>query len=300
MRVRLGHIGQTTLYLHTATLLVGIYAALLGFGPLLAISTLSILLHEGAHGVVAALLGYPPSEVELTPLGAMLRLEEEERLPPFRRALVLLAGPLTTLLLCLAGLLAAKRNLLPTQTAYTLFMANLGLLLLNLLPALPLDGGRLLALFLSAVMPEARVRQVLRALGTALGLALVALNVWISWRQGGWNFSLALAGCAMLYGASAATTSRMLAELRSLMDRKTRLEIHGAMPACEVAVLADITVHTALARLSARRLTTFTVYQRGTMARLGALTEFELASACLEAPAMTCGAALERRDRESK
>lgn len=51
----------------------------------------------------AAMLHYPPRQAEITPLGLLLRLEEEDRLPPLHRAAVLFSGPAASAALVLLG-----------------------------------------------------------------------------------------------------------------------------------------------------------------------------------------------------
>ena len=202
-RCRLLSIGRTEIRLNPATVLFALYAALLGQGGWLLAGTASVMLHEGAHGAAAALLGCPPAAIEVTPLGALMRLEDEAALPPGKRAVMLLAGPAATLLLCWAALVLTRIGVLDRHTGRLIFMANLSILLITLLPALPLDGGRLLALLLSLRFRGDTVRRILRIIGVILGAGCVAGNILLTWTLGGWNLSLACAGCVLLYAAYA-------------------------------------------------------------------------------------------------
>ena len=288
MRRRLFAIGRTDVYLHPATLLAALYAYLSGLGPALLTAFLSILLHECAHALAAALAGEPPMEMELTPLGAVLRLEDEERLPPIRRLLMLAAGPVMTLLMCFAAIWLTQAQLLPAQAGRTLFMANLAILLMNLLPALPLDGGRMLYMALGYFLRAETARRLMRAMGTALGLAGIGGSLWLAWRYGSWNLSLAAAGCFLMYSAAQATTAQAMAELRMLMDRKILLEKRGHLRLQTEAVLGSESLRRAVRLLSPTRLTAFVVLQPGSMERIGLMTEQQLISAYLDRPQQTC------------
>ncbi len=288
MRWRVLTIGTTDIYLHLATLLFGAYAWWLGYGPLLAASLLSIFLHEAAHAAVAALAGRMPGEIEISPLGAVLRLEDEARLPPFRRALMLAAGPAMTFALCFLSIRATAMGFLTAETGRLFFMSNLSILLMNLLPALPLDGGRLLALLLGCMCRPSTVRTVMRIIGSILGTAAIIGNVYISWTQGGWNLSLASAGCFLLYSAATGITTQAMAELRRFMDRKIWLEKQGSAPCRNVAILSGQPLHHALRRLAPRCVTLFTLIEPGTMKRIGLMTEHQLIAAYLDRPEQTC------------
>lgn len=289
MRWRLFRLGPTDVWMHLAALIVMIYMVAAGFGRLLAVGVASILLHECAHATASAIFGAPPTDVEITPLGALMRLEDEERLPPARRLIVLAAGPLMTLLLCYLTLFLTKLRWLPWETGRLCFLCNAAMLFVNLLPALPLDGGRMLALSLSRLTRQDTVRALMRGLGTAIGLACVALNLWISWMSGGWNLSLAATGCFLMYSAARATINRAMAELRDFADRKSRLESRGTLPCRWVTLSSDATLRQAVRCLHPRRHTMFCVAKPCSSDCGGFLSEQAVMAAYLDDPARSVG-----------
>lgn len=293
-RIRLGAIGKTEIVLHAATPLFLLYALITGHFHLWMVATASILLHEGAHAAVAAGWGSPPQEIELTPLGAVMRLEDEGRLPAAKRLLMLLAGPTMTLLLCLLAITLTESGWLPCESGRMLFIGNLGILLMNLLPALPLDGGRVLALLLGTFLSQTAVKRSMRIIGSSLGISMVVLNVIVTWKYGGWNLSLAFAGCCLIYTASVATTSLAMAELRTFLDRKIRLEKRGTMQAATIYALHTTPLRKLLLRLPGNRLAQFVVLEIGTMRICGTMTEFEAVQQYLQCPQCTCLEAINR------
>ncbi len=105
----------------------------------------SVLLHEASHAVMAKRLGYPVTSITLHFLGGMTSIEGEAKRPR-EEFLIAVVGPLTSILVGVVALL-----LLPvtpdglTRLAMEgLAGANLLVGVLNLVPGLPLDGGRLL------------------------------------------------------------------------------------------------------------------------------------------------------------
>lgn len=294
MRLRLFTVGETEVYVHAGTAFFAVYGLLTGAWPMLLATTGSILLHEIAHGAAAWLCGQPPRELELTPLGAVLRLEDEENLSLPKRLCVLASGPVMTLLLCVVALQGAARGLLSIDTGRALFSANLALLLLNLLPALPLDGGRMLALLLSLLLRQETVRRVMRITGTALGLAAIGGSVALAWRYGSWNWSLAAVGCFLMYSAATATTTMVMHQLQELMARKTLLEGRGHLSVRRVAILAGLPLHRAIRLLAPQSLTELTLMELGTLKPLGLLTEERLIACYLDSPQMSCLEAMQK------
>ncbi len=105
----------------------------------------SVLLHEASHAIVAKRLGYPVSSITLHFLGGMTSIEGEAKRPR-EEFFIAVVGPLTSMAVGVAALL-----LLPvtpdglTRLAMEgLAGANLLVGVLNLVPGLPLDGGRVL------------------------------------------------------------------------------------------------------------------------------------------------------------
>jgi Zn-dependent protease len=104
----------------------------------------SVLVHELAHCAVARGFGMSVRRVLLYPLGGFSEIEQDPATPT-REALISGAGPLVSLALAGIGYLLAKvvSSGLGHQLIWQLFVANLIVGIFNLLPGLPLDGGRI-------------------------------------------------------------------------------------------------------------------------------------------------------------
>jgi Zn-dependent protease len=126
----------------------------------------TLLVHEFAHALVARHLGLRVIDITIWPLGGMARMEGLSGHSK-REAWVAAAGPLANLAL------AAICVLLPGRLAYGVFLMNLILGLGNLVPAFPLDGGRLLRAWLARRSPL--VDATLAAVRLAKVIALLAL-----------------------------------------------------------------------------------------------------------------------------
>ncbi|HEU5305607.1 MAG TPA: site-2 protease family protein [Gemmatimonadales bacterium] len=134
-----------------------------------------ILLHEFGHILMARRFGVRTPDVILLPIGGVARLE---RIPdePRQELLIALAGPAVTaaialllyLVLRLSGADIGTDRLSPDQPFLALLMTvNVYLLLFNLIPAFPMDGGRVLRALLASRLGMVRGTRVAAMLGQA-------------------------------------------------------------------------------------------------------------------------------------
>lgn len=147
----LGSIAGINIELHYTFILLLLLAAFLGVGAFLFIVLLflMVVLHEFAHSITSRLNGIPVKKIILLPLGGASIIDLDTATPAtsFRIAL---AGPLMSIVLGLFfGALAVFAPAgLAVVTLQLLFALNLLLGVFNLLPAFPLDGGRVLKSYL--------------------------------------------------------------------------------------------------------------------------------------------------------
>lgn len=106
---------------------------------------LSVLLHEASHAVMARRYGFPVSSITLHFLGGMTAIEGEARTPR-QEFFIAVVGPVTSIAVGIAALLVRPftPDGLLLMAVDGLAGANLLVGALNLVPGLPLDGGRVL------------------------------------------------------------------------------------------------------------------------------------------------------------
>jgi Zn-dependent protease len=192
--LKLGRFAGIDVYLHfTFLLLLGllaiahwrehgtIAAAFEGVGFFLALFA-CVLLHEYGHALTARRYGVRTRDITLLPIGGIARLE---RMPdkPMQEFWVAVAGPAVNVAIAAAlfAWLALTNGFLPfdqlTLTsgrfAERLLAVNLFLVLFNLLPAFPMDGGRVLRSLLATRMDYARATQIAAGIGQFMAMIFV-------------------------------------------------------------------------------------------------------------------------------
>jgi Zn-dependent protease/CBS domain-containing protein len=140
---------------------------------------LCVLLHELGHALAAKAYGIPTVDITLYPIGGVARME---RMPekPVQELVVAIAGPLVNvvIIIVLAAVLGATGGLDLTAIVtdpnllQILFWTNIVMVVFNLIPAFPLDGGRVLRAILATRMEYAQATRVAAGIGQGLALAL--------------------------------------------------------------------------------------------------------------------------------
>lgn len=287
MRRKIIRVGETEIYFHLATLVYFIYALMTNTWRMLVVSHGSVLLHEFAHAAVSAMMGNPPREIEVSPIGAIMRLEDDLLLPMPRRMLVLAAGPIMSFLLCLGAYVLTKHGMLWLDLGRMLFLSNLTILLVNMMPVLPLDGGRMLASILSTVCSAGSVAGCMRVLGRVIGSLLTLAGIWYAWKQGTVNLTLIMLGCFIVYSSTVSTAARAMTELREFLERRICLERKEIVACRWIAVLANSASCDVLRGLPAGCVCMIRVLERGSLKMLGDIDEFSLTEAYLKNPSGT-------------
>jgi Zn-dependent protease/CBS domain-containing protein len=145
---------------------------------------LCVLLHELGHAFAAKAYGIRTVDITLLPIGGVARME---RMPekPAQELVVAIAGPLVNVVIAAALLfvLAVTGNLDfgevldPTRfnAMWALLYTNVMMVVFNLIPAFPLDGGRVLRALLATKLSYERATQIAATVGQALALLM---GIW--------------------------------------------------------------------------------------------------------------------------
>lgn len=163
---------ELKLKVHPLFFIVGIYYGITGRIFIFLIYTLSCVIHELGHSFVAERRGYRLDKITLMPFGAVVSGEEKNFSSP-DQIVIALFGPLINLFIAI--IFVALWWFFPDTYSYTLDIveANVGLFIINLIPAFPLDGGRILFSVLRLKLSEKTSSVVCKVLGLITAISLV-------------------------------------------------------------------------------------------------------------------------------
>ena len=253
---------------------------------------LALLLHESGHLLILRLFHLQPAQISLTPFGGLIELPDNKELSFPATFLAAAAGPAFSLLGCILSPYLFRWQLLSFSSAFSFLHANLLLLLFNLLPVLPLDGGRMLQAILSNFFHRKPVAKVLLILGNIIALSLIGLSIY-SAVHGQYQFAPAFAGLFVLYGCGMENRCSAYHYYTSLISRRARSLSHP-LPVQQLAVSGKTSLENMLPRLKTNHYHQFAVLHEDGMAQLGSLNEAEYCALLMENSFLTFADALEQ------
>ncbi len=133
----------------------------------------SVILHEMGHVLIAKKLKISVYEVELLPYGGVARMEELSKYGGVSEALVSMAGPVTSFIMALAcGALKEYSTVFEAAFKYNLIICGF-----NLVPVIPLDGGKIARNLMVYFMGYRQSTRILIMAGRIAAFSLIACNI---------------------------------------------------------------------------------------------------------------------------
>ncbi|MBN8852032.1 MAG: hypothetical protein BGO55_26370 [Sphingobacteriales bacterium 50-39] len=208
-----------------------------------------VLLHEAGHAIVASRFGIRARNIVLLPIGGIASIEKFPA-NPFQELMISLAGPVVNLLIALLiwapatphdsfRTLPGNFDVTPWQAFfYLLRIANLGLALFNLIPAFPMDGGRILRALLAFRLNYVRATTVAAITSKVIAVALIAGGILLL------NPILAITGIFVIFSAD---SEEYYLRLRSLVQG---IKLHEVLMYDFTSLQAEMTVQQAAGTLA--------------------------------------------------
>lgn len=203
---------------------------------------LCVLLHEFGHAIAARKYGVKTRDIVLMPIGGVARLEKMPE-KPIQEFVVAIAGPAVNVVI--ATLLFTVMNFVVEDDLWELFnyairtdigdeiitesgyflspvlhfaiklaFTNVALVVFNMIPAFPMDGGRVFRALLSMWLGRPRATNIAAWVGQLIAMLLVATGLWTG------DFMLSILGLFVIYAARAENSNVQTEDLLSKYSAK--------------------------------------------------------------------------------
>ena len=210
---------------------------LAGMGSKVLLVFSAVLWHELAHAVVSLFFGCKVREVELLPFGGVARVEGLGAICSRKEIMIAAAGPAASLVLAVLSYTGMAYLGLYSELWEFYFRTNMMLAIFNLLPGLPLDGGRILRAWLALYVDYGKATWI--AVGTSKGLSLCLLLIVIYdyMTNRTMNVTFVVAAIFLYTAAQSEMKVAGFRTLRILGQKKAELIAQGVMKTTYFTVL---------------------------------------------------------------
>ena len=224
------------------------FAILWGYADMFFIAYASALVHECAHIIMARSLKVGITRIEIMPFGICGKLSAGFIKNPYKEIMIAAAGPMCSGILALILCFAASK--LPEYREYIVYgiNINLAIMILNLLPALPLDGGRMLKGLLSINCGAVRAYNMMVRISYVPIGGIIVVSVMLLLLND-FNMSLILIGAFLLGNLSLEQKNINIISLREILYYKDSLSRERFCPVVRMAAHSSVSAGLFLRRL---------------------------------------------------
>lgn len=241
-----------------------------------------VLWHEAVHVLTALYYGMRVVEIEILPFGGVARMDDLMQFEPHIEAAVAAVGPISNLVLL--GIFCLWHNYYPIDPDWMDFIAraNISMAALNLLPALPLDGGRILRSRLISSMGIRRATEIAALIGQLFAVGFILIGL-----AGIFFYTSVNAGILILIGFFVVTAAQKEKEeavyvfLRYLTQKQRQVRSKRVMMTKELVATSEASVGEVLQHFTPSYFHFIWIVDlNGEL--IGVMTEFELINSLLE------------------
>lgn len=236
----------------------------------------AVLWHEMAHAIAARMAGLKVREVELLPFGGVARINCLNETGIRKEILISAAGPLASLVLAAVsyvGMAYCKDWLEVWQFFYKV---NIVLALFNLLPALPLDGGRIARACLNTIYDYKKATVITVKLSRVISFLLFAWVLYTYCFINEINLTFIIGAIFIYMAANAEIVFAGFRTMRMLANKKEQLNSRGFMPTIHFTVADKMMVQDVISLFAPDAYHIVLVINHERMTCCGMLTETQI------------------------
>jgi len=200
----------------------------------------AVLWHELAHARVALLLGFTVREVELLPFGGVARIEGLGAVGSRDEIMIAAAGPAVSLALAAIAYIGMLYAGIYLDVWEFYYRTNMMLAVFNLLPGLPLDGGRILRAWLALYIDYGKATLIAAGTSKGLSFCLLIIIVYEYIVNSTMNVTFLIAAVFLYTTAQSEIKVAGFRTLRVLAQKKAELIARGIMTTTYFTVVHSV------------------------------------------------------------
>jgi stage IV sporulation protein FB len=217
---------------------------------------LIVLFHETIHYITALLMGFSGFDMEILPIGARLALKELDEATPKQDMIISLSAPLCNLLLALVAYLLYKTK--GMEYLYSFYLGNLTVGIFNLIPAFPLDGGRVLRCILCYKTIYKRANEIMIKFSILSGLIIGAAYILLLFFHIN-NINLAVISVLVIYSSYKEKERIVYIIMGDIVKKRYKFLKHGYIENKSLSIHYKWDLITALSIVDKNKYNIFTI-----------------------------------------
>jgi len=266
--------------IHISTLLLIFFALLFNFTNSLLITYAIVIIHELAHIFTALYLKVKLDKIEILPFGVTMRIHSHYIKTPNDEIIIAIAGPISNIAMGLIALGLKNYGIIDDEMASFLIMANIGIALINIIPALPLDGGRVMKAALTlrwGYVKSFNFTMIITKISIVL-IIIIGIAILIYTK---FNFSMLLIGAFLVANAISEQRGNKMIMIREILYSRQKLVHCGTERAGVIAIMHNQPARRALKMLNYNKYYIINIIDDN-MKIIGSITETQLIEGLIE------------------
>ncbi|SJZ38875.1 M50 family metallopeptidase [Garciella nitratireducens] len=252
----------------------------LGYGKIMIILLIIIILHELSHGLIAMFFGIKIKELEILPFGGVVKLDKSLNFTNREEIFISAAGPIFNLVISATVFFFQKYFGLKNSNVDFIIFSNLIIGIFNLIPVLPLDGGRIVRSLLSYLFGYKNATRIIVIFSKLFAFFLIGINIFIFSLES-YNITFILLGIFIYIKSNKEQKMTAYITMRDFASKKESLNKQGSMESQHMTVLPETTLGEISRQFTPKKFYIIYVLNEH-YALKGILTEDEILSAILE------------------
>lgn len=139
-----------------------------------------ILIHEISHSMIATYYGIKINEIEIFPFGAVAKTENLFELNPYKEIVIAIVGPISNFIMLFISIVIEFHMNTQAEWMYFFIFSNLTIGLFNMLPILPLDGGRILRAYINTKTDFKKATQIVIRISKLIVIFMFFYGIYLS------------------------------------------------------------------------------------------------------------------------
>lgn len=248
---------------------------ILGFKGEIIIAFVFVFLHELTHYLTARALGFSGFDIEILPIGAVLKMKDLDEASPKEDIIISLSGPLFNLIV--AAIFYVLYIIFNEPYLQLICNSNLALGIFNLIPAFPLDGGRVLRDILSINTIYRKANEITVRVSMILG-SIFMFIYFVSVEANKSNFNLGLISIFILISSIKEKERIVYLIMGYIIKKKHRFIKRGYVENRSISIFSENNLLSVLGIIDKNKYNVFTILDEN-MSMLETLYEEEIIEA---------------------